>query len=127
MAYAIDTTITETRINGRRHVYISLTETDVQTNSEGAITDSKIPRQGTIVRFQVDSDIAAAPKLGRASGWTAGDVDQILSVGSAATSIANDTNVHYQIASGISLYLRSTPDSNGAAINTDILIVEGWI
>ena len=127
MAYSISTSTNVARINGVKCIRLAITETDVQTNSEGTISDVNIPQFGTIVRYTADSDVSCTPELGRASGWTDDDIDQILSFGSGATYQDSDVNVHYYLSTPGRMYLRSSPGSNGAAINTDLLLIDGWI
>ena len=127
MAYDLAASTVSARIDSRRVIYIAISETDVQTASTGEIYDINLPNYGTIIRYKMEGDVNTVPKLGRAPSFTNNTVDQIFSISDSNTVHDVDTKVHYYLTTPHTLYLRTTPESNGHAFASYLTIVEGWI
>ena len=133
MAYAGTSTVVETVRNGRRHVLVTLSETEAASGSE-AIVDG-VPITGTIVGYRATRSAGTGatidPIAGRAAAFVAAGQDFIGQNGTAAAYVdpISMTGLpwRYYSATG-KLFVRSTA-SNAAAdhtITTEILILDGW-
>lgn len=120
MAYAASTD--GDTLGPRESVYI-IDETDAATGSEWSLAG--FPRAGVIVRWTVDlvsgTGTTVAPALGRSSGWTAAESDEI-GAHDAAARIDDATEIPYRLTGG-TLYGRSGVDSGtNNVIRTEIIV-----
>lgn len=131
MAYAGTVTVKRLTVSGRRHLLITIAETEAAATSEATIPAADMFDVGTIV--SVKSTLTAGtgttvdPRCGRATGWSDATQDAIYSNGSAAANIDTRPGSVFSRQAGQALYWRSTPNDATAdhSISTEILIVEG--
>ena len=116
------------RIDGKSYIHLTIVETASETGTETVL--EKLPKFGTIVKFQSAFISGAAstvnPELGRAAGWTDNKADQVIVAPGAATFVDNNNRIPYFSTDG-KLYLRSQPNTGtNNVIHTVLLIVGSW-
>lgn len=131
MAYAATTSISTQTISGRRHFFVTITETEAGTASEWSL--SELPRLGTVVHWEshitAGSGSTLQPKLGKETAWTVDTVDHVYTQADARSLILSDAAIRYDLSGATdpqTLYGVSGVDSGSDnSITTKLIIVEG--
>lgn len=133
MAYTQSTpTVKVTMEGGRQVVRISFTETETSSTSEWVVTDSRLPRMGTVVLYKADltagTGTTIQPKMGRATNPTVDTQNWIGQISAAAGAINDASPLRFANLAGV-LYGRSTPNNAAAdhSVSTEITIISGVI
>ena len=129
MAYSYTFDIQKVILRGvsQKLFRVTISETDVQTNSEAVVTG--LPIYGTIIRYQATLTPAAATTIdtgiGTVAAWAALSQDEVSQNQIAAAHIDNQEHIRYHSSAG-RLVVRNTPDVNGDSIESEMLICQGW-
>jgi len=127
MAYTYSYDTKPVLIRGRRLLRVTLSESDVQTNSEARVEG--LPRYGTLVRYKATLTPVAAtqidPAIGTVNGWVAASQDELAQNQIPDVHIDNQDHVKYFTDEGV-FVIRNTPDANGDSIETEFYIAVGW-
>jgi hypothetical protein len=130
MAYSFTFDIAKVVVRDSRQKLfrVTISETDVQTDSEAVITG--LPDFGTIVRYRSTLLPGSAattidPTIGTASGFAQASQDEVARNLTADTHIDNRESLRFYSEGGV-LYVRSQPDANGASVVTEMMVNHGW-
>lgn len=131
MPYAVTILSRRTTVErGRRHVTITVRETEAATGSEFSIPG--LPPKGKIVSYKstltAGTGTTINPRLGLATGFVDDTQDHLATNSTTAGHINDQVQLRYQTADEAGeLFINSSVDAGADnTIDTEIMVVEGW-
>jgi len=132
MAYAATRTYSESVIAGRRHLLITISETELAAASETTLALGYFPSgKWKIARIKdllvSGSGATIAPVFGTATDPTSGTVAYVGTSGVAAASHDTTNSGAGFVGDGATLYWRSVPNAGADNVaSTKLYLAEGW-